>query len=391
MRAATMAGLVGLAACGDSAETQPDPAGAGHGVASSGPSASTPAASTVDASTTAGASDADTTTSGGGGSGAGGAGGGGGGPGYTCSPPPLRVAAGDDFTCALGEDGIPACRGGPFGNAWSPIELAPDLPATCVDALFGGSDAACIRVASGAGCPPVGVYCTRGAVPAWTSLEGSTDESLVAVTDDDICTFEPDGSSFCGGGSTPPDLVDVAPLGGVAARHGDTCVWGEGGIRCWGPDGSAIADSPAFPVCPADVAVGDGFACFLSGFDTGECWGDLPRGIPPQFFMPAPGADVALGDAFACVLTTIGVVLCVGDNATGALGVPGLDASDSAVEPDWPDGEPEGIAMAAGAGHVALVTDDGAVLAWGDDRAGQVCDCTDDYATAPIDTSFPGP
>jgi len=99
--------------------------------------------------------------------------------------------------------------------------------------------------------------------------------------------------------------------------------------------------------------------------------------------------DVAVGDAFMCVRTAAGIVRCWGDNARGALGVED-SARSGGVEPEWPGAPPEPVAIAAGRDHVAIVTTDGAVLAWGANDASQICDC-EDTVTTPADASFPEP
>jgi len=40
-------------------------------------------------------------------------------------------------------------------------------------------------------------------------------------------------------------------------------------------------------------------------------------------------------------------------------------------------------------GQAALETSDGAVLAWGESDASQVCDCADEIVMTKVDTSYP--
>jgi hypothetical protein len=388
-----LASAIIAAGCGDS-ESRTSGGGAestaGSGAASSsGDSTSTSTTTAGNTSTASTGTGTGTGGEGGSGTGGDGGGGGGGGPIAECFPPPRRIAAGDTTTCALDDAGGGACRGGPFGDGWLPIELMGDgAPARCIDEVVAQGSTTCVHVASGDGCSDPGFHCFADPQDGWLPLGGDIDARWIAITDDDVCGFDEAGGVHCAGSSMPPELESLVPLAGVAGGPRDACAWSGAGLTCWGETASLQADAPAWPGCFADIDVGPGFACAAyDGLDVIDCWGELPRGISPRVFLPAPGADISVGDGVVCALTLGGFVRCWGDNAEGGLGVPNLDASVGVVQPQWPGELPEATAIAAGRGHVAVTTDDGAVLAWGDNRDAQICDC-DETVMLPTDTSF---
>ncbi len=354
-------------------------------------SASSSTPSGTDGAGATAASGASTGGDGGASPGSGGASGAGGSS-VACVPPPLRVAAGDDFTCALADDGSGACRGGPFGEAWLPIELAGDAgPTRCLDQVVAQGAIACVHVGRGDDCPTEGFRCLAQSGNGWLPFGEPGDARWLAITGSEVCGYDDAGSPSCRAGTAPPDLGPLVPLGGISGGPTDTCAWSEAGIVCWGDTTSLAAEAPTFPGCVADVDVGPGFACAAyTGLDVVDCWGELPRGIQPRLFLPAPGADIAVGDAYVCVRTLGSLVRCWGDNADGALGVQGIGGSEAPIEPTWPGPAPQALVVTAGSRHVALLEGGGAILAWGANDASQVCDCGDPVTT-PTDTSFPQP
>lgn len=380
--------LAVLAACGDDTSGSGGAGAGATGSATSSSAGSNGASSSATATPSSSAGD-------GGSSGEGGATGGssgeGGAPAVPCVPPPRRVAAGDDFTCAIGDDRGGACRGGAFGATWQPIAVDGEDASTCLDQIVAEGSAVCAHVTPGEDCPQEGWYCFTPPDEGWTRQVGLDDATWVAITDDGICFVDDGGGTDCTGPSAPPDLAASVPLGSIAGGPRDACAWSEQGIVCWGDTPSIASDAPAFPGCVADIDVGPGFACVTyTSFDIVDCWGELPRDISPRMFLPAPGVDVAVGEGSLCVNTAIGLVRCWGDNTRGTLGIEGVDSSAGGVEPAWPEPAPEVVAIAAGAVHVATVTTDGAVLAWGANDASQICDC-ESTVTTPADASYPEP
>lgn len=119
-----------------------------------------------------------------------------------------------------------------------------------------------------------------------------------------------------------------------------------------------------------------------------------PGRSAPQVFQAAPTlppltgiVQVAAGGAHTCALTDQGDVLCWGANGFGRLGDGSTTSSPTPVAvADLGTGVQ---AIAAGGEHTCALTDQGGVLCWGANSAGQLGDGRLLYSPTPMDVVAP--
>jgi len=273
----------------------------------------------------------------------------------------------------------------------SVVALDDGEDARCVQQIAADGEALCARIGDGAGCPAAGAWCTTDVGSPLTRIGAGP---LAAPAAGGSCGLDRTGDGACTTLEAPA-LADLAPIGGLDGGARDACAWGAGGIRCWGETASLEADAPDVVGCPADVAVGDGFACVAwSGFDVVDCWGELPASIPARVFVAGPVEDVGVGAGFVCARTVSGLVRCWGDDAEGGLGVAGDGSGRGGVEPAWPAeaGPITPLTIGVGVGHVATIDGDAPrVLAWGRNVEAQVCSCALELVDTPVNAEHPDP
>lgn len=132
------------------------------------------------------------------------------------------------------------------------------------------------------------------------------------------CGLGNDGSIHCWGPCTlqPQDPCLTPPSGTftfLAGASDDKCAIAlDGSLTCWGPSAQRPPRGSF-----QKVAVGEGFACGLSGHDV-ACWGASASGmaVPRQIY-----TDIGAAADWACGLTTAGAVACWG---TSPLVVPAM-------------------------------------------------------------------
>ena len=185
---------------------------------------------------------------------------------------------------------------------------------------------------------------------------------------------------------SPPRFEGFAPGGGarsgetlVAASFRRTCaVNPDGGVTCWGAEGTRERLSTAVLGDVLTVSIGDNVggtfhACALGGDGTVSCWGpgrdgELGQGDTADRHIPArvPGIRdaiaIAAGSSHTCAVHRSGRVSCWGDNSRGQLGD---DTGDSSLSPRIVTGVQEVSTIAAGAHTTCVVHRDGGVSCWG--------------------------
>jgi len=354
-------------------------------------------------------------TVGGGGSGATGAGG------QASSHVATAVTAGLSHTCALLSDATVACWGanedGQLGDGTFEPSLAPVL------------------------------------------VEGLSDVSEIAAGERHTCAVKSNGSVWCWGDSTyrqvdqtsdagvPVQIGGLTNVGGIGAGANHTCSHANGGAaKCWGADlsaqlGSGITTSSSSPLDVADLSVvsdlagATDYSCAIADTATVFCWGLAPDvvdsytptaiGWIPSPGPPLTGTDLAVADGRACVLradkpwcwgtngqtaaTEVdlpnvvelagggghlcariqnGDLMCWGANEAGQIG----DGTTGGTE-DTPTavmGVDDASAIGLGTSHTCAVVGAGAVMCWGANDAGQLGDGTTDPSPTPVVvTSFP--
>jgi alpha-tubulin suppressor-like RCC1 family protein len=105
----------------------------------------------------------------------------------------------------------------------------------------------------------------------------------------------------------------------------------------------------------------------------------LTGALVPQAALSETATAVVAGPSHACAVTAAGAVLCWGDNRAGQLWD---GTATSRSNPETVTGLATGVAtVAAGGGHTCAVTTAGAVLCWGSNSSGN-------WATAPRPTGW---
>lgn len=237
-------------------------------------------------------------------------------------PSVSAVSAGDDFTCALDDQGSPWCWGqnmaGQLGN---------------------------------------GQQITLSLVPE--KVLGDIRATQLATGDFHTCALEADGAVSCwglgavgqiAGGSTddryqPARILAPGRSTAIAAGAHHTCsIAPDGGVQCWGLNrfgglGDGTRSDASTPVA-------------VEGLD-------------------GPVVDIVAGDDFTCGRLESGGVQCWGANSSGQLG----DGSRSdRARPTRVAGIESAVDLAAGGRHACAALADGSVRCWGANESGQLGD-----------------
>ncbi len=346
----------------------------------------------------------------------------------------VAIGAGSSHTCAALVSGGVACWGlddagqlgdGDDGGAQEDAAVAVAGLTDRVVQLSAGVSHTCARTESG------GVFCWGddgdgqlgdgddggSAEPAPVAVLGlSSGVAAIAAGSFHTCAITTSGSALCWGrdhvgqlgdgaddGAAEPAPVSVQGLDGeVAEVHaGDnfTCARDDAGlVRCWGTDsfgqlgdgadGGASHDTAA-PAVALGVAVstfvtGKSFVCAALEDDAIRCWGQgtlgqLGEGDAGGVSRSSPVAldgralvDITVGDTHSCALEDDGDVVCWGSDDAGQLG-DGADDGASALLPVDVVGLPgPAIHVRAGRDHTCALLTDGDVACWGSDAFGQL-------------------
>ncbi|MCB9550010.1 MAG: hypothetical protein H6706_29730 [Myxococcales bacterium] len=284
-----------------------------------------------------------------------------------------RVAAWEDHTCVVLQDGGLAC----FGEN-DDGQVAPGAAATVslprrvaglddVEAVVTGSRFTCAQRAAGR-----------------------------------VTCFGADDRGQLGGG-----LGELPPLHGLAAGTAFACgLDADGAVWCWGDDrdgqvSGVPAEAPAAPrvvggLPPAQaVALGEGHACALADGRV-YCWGrnangELGRGTVGDVEIPAPVpglADVdalAAGPSHTCALRG-GQVICFGLQAYERFGRERFSGDQGiyapAIPPTTIEGLTDAVEIAVGGGSACARRADATVACFGFDEFGVVSGLAQDPGLA---------
>lgn len=237
-----------------------------------------------------------------------------------------EIATGSDMTCAVTKSGGAKCWGwefeGELGNGVANDNGYADTPANVVGLTSGVRS---IAVGNDNGC----ALTNSGVVECW----GNNLEKQL-------------GTNASGTQSSTPVVIAGLPSGirSVAVGDGFACaLTGPGAVMCWG---WVLGNgSPEFTESPSPVSVtgltsgahslsaGGIAACAVTSGGGAVCWGDddneqLGNASTTSFAATPVGvtglgsgmARVAIGDSSACALTTRGAAKCWGYNYDGTLG-----------------------------------------------------------------------
>jgi len=336
----------------------------------------------------------------------------------------VDLAAGEDHTCALDDQGRVHCWG---GNGAGQCGLASDTdPVAPPQALALGGVPAPARLA--AGLVHTCLLGANGLVVCWGAdeLDFGTGGLLEGVHAGLL------GNGPAGGGHVPAGILLTSdsqrwPLKALAAGIAHTCALdARGRVFCWGSDRhgqlgdgdatSADAQSPvAVSLSPEAepvraliaLAPGGDHTCGLTAAGRALCWGVGSAGqlglgaerddkLSPQAIVVADiaqEADRALvalvaGGLFTCALSGSGRATCFGANDKGQLGTGSAGGNqDQAGAPLQGDGW---LGLAAGFDHACGSKQSGLAFCWGSNDRGQAGQLPAPSLAAPVEVPAAG-
>ncbi len=189
---------------------------------------------------------------------------------------------------------------------------------------------------------------------------------------------------------------DVAGLGSevvqVSTGYWTSCaLTNAGAVSCWGY-GIRGEDIVTQPVAMGDfggrvvsIAVGNTLGCALTEVGGVSCW--TTDGVDTPHAIEGVGAGVvqlSAGDLHACAVLESGGVRCWGGNLDGELGDGTTEDRPQAVDVV---GITDAVAVAAGAIHSCALTSAGAVKCWGANYYGGLGNGTTEDALTPVDVA----
>jgi alpha-tubulin suppressor-like RCC1 family protein len=293
-----------------------------------------------------------------------------------------RVAAGDEFGCALLADGTARCwglghkgqRGDGTFDPFSAVPVAVSGLNGAVD-VSGGYDHACALLAD-------------GTIQCWGSnLDGQL------------------GNPSTPSGSSVPVVVSGLTADAMSTGADHACaVLADRTLRCWGKNhtgqlGDGTLESSATPVpvngiTDAAGVKGGGFhTCAVLQEGTVQCWGENEIGqlgdgtrrrstTPVQVVGIANAVAVTAGWRHSCGLLVDGTVRCWGDNEFGQLGNGTTTSSSTPVQVT---GITDAVAVSASWWHHSCaLLEDGTVRCWGANDWGQLANGTTTGSSIPV-------
>lgn len=363
------------------------------------------------------------------------------------------ISAGGRHTCAITSAGGVQCWGqndsGQLGDGTTadssvPIDvagLATGIVAissgslhTC--ALTTGGEALCWGQANG----QLGTGAatnTPSATPAPVCADAACATPLagivaIAASSSHTCAVTSDATVKCWGDNedgqlgdgtqtasdTPVDVVGITTATAITTGESHSCALTSAGAAvCWGSNGEGqIGDDRACgrrcsapsPVAGLDsgvasISAGGLHTCALLDDGTVRCWGFNFGGqsgdgtsanirVTP---VPVSGLSdilaISANGSFrghTCAITAAGGVACWGDNANGQLG----DGTtvDRAVPVAVAGLSGPVVALSSGDAHACAIVQDGRVLCWGHNGAGQLGDGTQTERHLPVAVGDPG-
>ncbi len=272
---------------------------------------------------------------------------------------------------------------------------------------------------------------TSGLPVQATSLAGVKVQAVAArqgynlALDDagEVWCWGDNGAGQCATGATSNAVTSATKIAGLtnvtAMSAGDfhaLAVTGDGAVWGWGSgyygrlaglapnqvqtSAAPLVDGGGQPITGvADVAAGDTVSFALTADGRVLGWGTADSGAlasaslagvvatPVEIAHPVE-AGAPMTGVSAVVAAARGGAALVGDAVFAWGDVPGVDAA-----PSTPDGLPQVVALASGMVHMAALSPDGALWAWGDNGHGQLGADKGDGAVAQVlawDAGLPG-
>lgn len=259
----------------------------------------------------------------------------------------LSVSAGNDYTCAVLDDGSVKCWGsndaGRLGTELSANLQAPDPVASV---KLGRKAKAVSASADGVTC----ALLDDGTLKCWGNIWYTTHADFAELGG------SPGIGDFTGEISGLPALTfsGGSPVQSLIAGRVSSVILSDGSLRLWGT--------------ASDGQLGPGV---------------IYRGLTPTELAAVSSVElgagltakaVALGALHACVLLNDGNVKCWGGNSAGQLGL-GSTETINAMPSELKAvllGEHRALGVAAGQSHTCAILDDGTLKCWGLNSAGQL-------------------
>lgn len=360
-----------------------------------------------------------------------------------------RLAAGDNFTCALDHSGIAFCWGagalGSLGNGGSAESATPvRVHGGPYSSITAGQAGACaIRFDGGVDCwggaPPHCCGQAQNTLLEPTPVVTSIRFARLALGAQAACGIARAGDAYCFGAQVEGSLGNgeqedsavppVAVSGGHTFTNVSAGVLGgcgvdrDGAAWCWGANlfgelgiGDEPSGDPALePVLVSgglrfiSVSAGAAYVCGITTTGLTVCWGNNTAGqlgdstttdrLVPT---PVPGANFVAVFAGAknevldhtCALDAAGAASCWGANDRGQLGTTTAGACPFAGQfacapaPVAVEGGLSFTTLALGDAHTCGMVADGHVYCWGGNDDGELGDGTTTASATPVLSMF---
>jgi alpha-tubulin suppressor-like RCC1 family protein len=336
------------------------------------------------------------------------------------------IAAGDEHTCALYNDGRIKCWGyndkGQLGDNSTDASATPVnvFGVTTAVSIAAGSDNTCARLEDGSTvCWGSNASSQLGNGTSSSSLDYSTtpvqvselsDTTAISVGSGASCALEPGAVSCWGAQATDStNQINTTPVPVTGFDGTPTSVSGGytacalisgGDVQCWGGNyygllGDNTNDTSTTPVSvqgltagAQQVEIGAYHACAVINGGSLQCWGDnyydqlgvtgdtVAESWVARTVSGVSGvASVAVGSGSTCVLSNAGTVSCFGRNDCYSYpcGIIGSDSVLKSAEPVsvW-SGSPAAKAITLGSQHGCALLVSGEVVCWGDNYSLQL-------------------
>lgn len=297
----------------------------------------------------------------------------------------IALGSGNNFSCALRNDGLVYCWGsnasGVFGNgslAGSPVPVETSGPQRFIALAVGDANVCGLTAVGDAYCwgdnlnGQVGTGLVGGNVLVPAAVSGGHAFTSLSIGLRSICGLATDGITYCwgnnifgqlgvgvSGGSVhvPTPVVNSAALGftSVSAGFFASCaLTATGATYCWGSGGPQFGNGTSSPSSNVPVPAAGGrtlaqldqgalYSCAITAGGRVGCWGQQAAGelgnggFAPQVFVPTPIAttlkfgsiDANSNNSFlgySCGLLQTGQAWCWGSNEFGQLGATGASS-----------------------------------------------------------------
>ena len=340
------------------------------------------------------------------------------------SPTPVQVkniadataiAAGEDYSCALRQDGTISCWGrnssGQLGNeqedsVYSPTPVQVKNIADTTAIAAGWAHSCALRQDGTISCWGQSSSGQLGNdledsvySPTPVRVKNIADITAIAAGWDHSCALRQDGAIFCWGDNGKGQLGDGT--GGaygdeslVPVRVGDLSISASPATSAAEPATSTAEPEPTSPpstTLPSgetqpnfatSISASYSHSCAVSDEGKVFCWGSNDYGklgigksevdleysaVPLEVVGISDAAAVATGENHTCALHQSGAVSCWGSDRDDQIGIPDSSAS---VVPVQIEGIEDAVWIAAGEGHTCAVHLDGTISCWGYNRVG---------------------